>query len=442
MFNCLYFALVCFIILSVQVMSQGQGSSTYQRVHFGYYTQWSIYDRNYQIENIPIQHYTHLLYAFTGVSPGPNYTLTLLDKWADVGLAANGTELGGNFIKLQKLKQSNPSLKVLISVGGWFHSGLFSDMASQEAGRNSFANSCAALLNKYGFDGIDIDWEYPVDGGNKIPHRPEDKQNYVLLMQALRKALGPNKLITAALPASPNFAKNYDLPAISSILDYINLMESDFAGPWSSRTDHQANLHAGSSSGRSAETSIQFYLDNGAPANKLVLGYPAYGRGWSGVPDVNYGLNQTFKSIPNGTWEAGVFDYKDIKNRLILGGTCFTVDDETKGASFVYCPSWNNGTFISYDSPDVVKWKGKFVCDKKLAGMMVWSIDRDDGDLANAAKGSIECSVPTPTPAPEPIQPTNPPYPPRPVPINVNGQSSASASASAHAVENVDVDIL
>src|SRR5262249_14122871 len=145
------------------------------------------------VGHIPAAKLTHVNYAFAKI--GPTGECALFDSYAAIDKFYPGDKwdagfLRGNFHQLQILKQKHPHLKTLISVGGWTLSGPFSDVALTPASRSKFAKSCVAFATKYGFNGVDIDWEYPVGGGlegNKT--RPEDKANYTLLLAELRQEL-------------------------------------------------------------------------------------------------------------------------------------------------------------------------------------------------------------------------------------------------------------
>lgn len=230
--------------------------------------------------------------------------------------------LRGSFNQLKVMKQKHPKVKTLISVGGWTWSGRFSDVALTDASRKKFAASCAAFAETYGFDGVDIDWEYPVGGG--LPantYRPEDKQNYTLLLGALREALGPTKLLSIAAPVGPSIIEHLEPAAIAKHVDWINVMSYDFNGPWGDKTGYNAPLYASdndtSPAGFNIDAAISAYLAAGVPSAKLTLGAPFYGRGFAGVGAANQGLFQTFTGPSTGTWEAGVLDWHDIAQNYL-----------------------------------------------------------------------------------------------------------------------------
>ncbi|KAJ2379292.1 hypothetical protein H4S02_007147, partial [Coemansia sp. RSA 2611] len=162
----------------------------------GYFTAWSIYDRAYVPADVPVECLTHINYAFAKLE---NDRVQLGDAWADVDKPYPSTQYGqgdikGNFGEFNNdnspVRQRNPALRSLISVGGWSWSGGFSAMASSQHSRAEFVRSVGEFLQRYKFDGVDIDWEHPVEGGmDGNPHSPDDGRNYLLLLRELRHYL-------------------------------------------------------------------------------------------------------------------------------------------------------------------------------------------------------------------------------------------------------------
>ena len=153
-----------------------------------YYSSWAIYrhgDGNFTASDIDANLCTHVIYAFAELD-ATTFTIKSKDPWADLSPAEGGHyDLYGETVKL---KQQNPELKVLLAVGGWnAGSEVFSNMAQTEDSRSSFIQSSVAFLRKYEFDGLDIDWEYPGSAGSDNGGRPEDKQNFVLLIQEFKE---------------------------------------------------------------------------------------------------------------------------------------------------------------------------------------------------------------------------------------------------------------
>ena len=397
----------------------------------GYFTQWSVYARNFRVKDIDTtgmaSKLTHINYAFGNINEqGRCFMVNAQgqgDAWADYQMkynasdSVNGTTdtwdqpLAGSFNQLKQLKQKYPHLKVYISLGGWTWSKYFSNMALPQ-NRAAGVASCIDLYIKgnlpqiggepqggpgsaFGiFDGIDIDWEWPASEGNTgNVIRPEDKANFVALLQEFRSQLdaygaqvGRTYDLTAFLPADVAKIDAGIDPAIFNYLTYATVQGYDFYGAWGPQTNHQSQLRnppanpAPANQQYSIESAINKYISMDVPANKLVVGVPAYGRGWSGVPNVNNGLYQNGSAAP-GTFEQGVEDYDVIKNRP---GTVFR--DNTHGAVWKY----DGNTFWSYDDPQLVQAKGQWVKDNGLGGLMIWSLDGDDGSLVTAMQTGLQ----------------------------------------------------
>ncbi len=374
----------------------------------GYFAEWSIYGRKYNVADIPAGKLTHLNYAFAKINPAGE--CTLIDSYAAIDKAYPGDKwdagvLRGNFNQLLQLKRKHPHLRTLISIGGWTQSGLFSDAALTEASRGKFARSAVAFMVKYGFDGVDVDWEYPVSGGlqgNKT--RPQDRQNFTLLLAELRKQLDERGkldkkayLLTIAAPAGPNTYRNLELAKIHAHLDWINLMTYDFHGSWSPLTNFNAPLYPSKDDPTTDETirkhfnvdsAVKAYLAAGVPAGKLVVGVPFYGRGWAGVKKENNGLYQKAAGQPpKGTWEAGVFDYKDLS--VNYAGKFKRHWHKEAQVPWLYDEA--RGIMISYDDPQSLRLKAEYVRDHKLGGAMFWELSADDREdsLLNALVGVL-----------------------------------------------------
>ncbi|KAF0716684.1 hypothetical protein As57867_002709, partial [Aphanomyces stellatus] len=280
-----------------------------------YFVEWGIYARNFNIWDLDWSKVTHVNYAFG--KPNSDGTVVLYDAWADVqkrftdhGDSWNdqGNNLYGSFGQGFKQKQQNRGTKFGLSIGGWTLSDQFSGIASSDATRRTFAKSAVKLMTDLGLDFIDIDWEYPVEGGNDspaVPHRPEDIQNYILLLQAIRdeyKNLNFKAELSVASPAGPDNYRHWDFAGICGQLDHINIMTYDLAGSWSQYTDHQANLYEDPNHPKglkySAHNAIQDYIKGGCPSNKIVMGIPSYGRSFEGTT----GLYGNFTAPTAGSW--------------------------------------------------------------------------------------------------------------------------------------------
>ncbi|MCI0478301.1 MAG: glycoside hydrolase family 18 protein, partial [Anaerolineales bacterium] len=286
-----------------------------------------------------------------------------------------------NFPELQKLKRQFPHLRISISIGGAGAQN-FANAAKSAEARQKFARSCIAFMKQNGFDGIDVDWEFP--------RNADEKQNYTALLAELRAQLSPRDLLTIAAPAGPTQYTGVAWNDIARDLDWINLMTYDFAGPWSATTGLNAPLSASASDPAKTKSAqaynghaaVQAYIGAGVPPEKIVFGVPFYGRGWKDASSANNGLFQKFNGIPQGTRGGGAFDYRDLKKNYLPTFTRFW--DDAAQVPWLYHPATQ--VMISYDDPESLARKAEYVIAHKLGGVMIWEISTDDeqGSLINA----------------------------------------------------------
>ena len=388
-----------------------------EKMLIGYYPSW-VASRGVFLKNIAYDKLTHINYAFSNVSEKGKCILG--DVAADIGRIYSAEEsitgkddkskatFHGNFNQLLELKKKYPDLKVLISIGGWSWSGNFSKAAADDTSRKQFASSCVELyLEQYAgvFDGLDIDWEYPISGG-LVPGNAVDKLNYTLLLQEIRSQLdklgqkhNQHYLLTIAAPVGISNIHNFDLPGIAASVDWINLMGYDFHGTWDTTTNFNAPLFQSSKDPSDAslnvDSAVQTYLSSGVPAEKLVLGVPFYGRGWAGVPDTDHGLYQLAQGAAPGTYEAGSFEFKDLEEKYLP--TWQSYWSEEAQVPWLYDPV--SQTFISYDDARSLEAKAGYARDQGLAGVMIWELSQGDETLIDGIYNGFKIGGPQkPTP--------------------------------------------
>ncbi|NLM92554.1 MAG: glycoside hydrolase family 18 protein [Bacteroidales bacterium] len=278
-----------------------------------------------------------------------------------------------NFAVLRKLREQHPHLKILISVGGWGWSGNFSDMALTHQNRAVFIQSAIEFLKKHELDGLDFDWEYPGLPGNNNIHRPEDKENFTALLHECRQALdeldGDEKhyLLTIAAAAFSGYLEHTEMDVVAEYLDFINIMTYDFTGEWANITGHHTNLYKPEldSTAMSVEGSIELFVNAGVPAEKLLIGAAFYGRSWQEVSPENNGLGQPATGL------AGTdLKYKSILRDYLSDPAFLELRDTSAAAPFLWNPE--ERIFITYEDPESLKRKAKFVNDKGLRGIMFW----------------------------------------------------------------------
>ncbi|WP_239115084.1 glycosyl hydrolase family 18 protein [Planotetraspora kaengkrachanensis] len=365
----------------------------------GYFAQWGVYQRQYFVKNIETSgsaaKLTHINYAFGNVTNGQ---CAIGDSYADYDMAyttANSVDgkadtwdagvLRGSFGQLRKLKALHPNLKILWSFGGWTWSGGFAQAA---ANPTAFANSCYNLVEDPRwadvFDGIDIDWEYPNACGLSCDSSgPAAFRN---LMQALRNRFGSNYLVTAAITADGSNGGKIDAAdygGAAQYLDWYNVMTYDYFGafaptgptaPHSPLTSYTGIPAAGFNS----DAAIQKLKAQGVPAGKLLLGIGFYGRGWTGVSQATPGGSATGPAP--GTYEAGIEDYKVLKNTCPSTGTI-------AGTAYAKCGS----NWWSYDTPSTIGGKMTYAKNQGLGGSFFWELsgDTSGGELITAMKNGL-----------------------------------------------------
>ncbi len=349
----------------------------------GYFAEWAVYDRDYHVWDIPVANLTHLNYAFADATVSGG--CEIYDSWAALD------KDGGNFQLLSDLRDANPHLKTLISLGGWTLSGEFSDIAATAQGRNRFAADCVDFMVTHGFDGIDVDWEYPGGGGlDGNAASPDDTENFTLLLQALRDELdsvvGPSALLTIAGPGGASKIANIQVAEVGAVVDWINVMAYDFHGGWELTTGFNAPLYPASDSVFSTEdeansdAAMQAWLAAGVPSDKLVMGAPTYGRGWSGVGSAADGLFQSATGSPMGTWEAGSWSYQDLVDNYIGQPGWTRSWHEESLVPWLY--NADRGIFITYDDTESLGHKLDYILDEDLGGIMFWELSEDTADHA------------------------------------------------------------
>ena len=293
-----------------------------------------------------------------------------------------------NLEVLDSLKQENPNLKILLSVGGWGGSHNFSDAALTSESRLKFARSAADLVRVYNLDGIDIDWEYPGQIGAGNIYRPEDKQNFTLMLKELRTQLdsmaarfnpGRHYEVTIAAGGNQQFVNHTDMADVQKYLDYVNLMTYDYHTSASDSTGYLTNLYPSplDPEHNSVQTSVDIFEKAGVPANKIVIGAAFYGRGWSGAEPLNRGRFSPY----SGSGHSYSYDTLRVKYIDRNGFTHYW--DSTSQSPYL----WNETTqtMISYEDPQSLAAKAKYVRKNGLAGIMFWEYNQDlSGTLLGA----------------------------------------------------------
>lgn len=283
-----------------------------------------------------------------------------------------------NLALLRSLKSKNPNLKILVSVGGWTWSKGFSDAVLTPERRMVFSASAIDYLIRHDLDGLDFDWEYPALPGDNNPYRPEDRENFVSMLQSVRHSLdsltsvtGKQYLQTIATGGFTDFVEVNNLGEAQKYLDFINIMTYDFiVQSVRDTTGHHTNLYVSKYSNRSVENAVYEHIQAGVPAGKLVMGMAFYGRSWKSVHPENNGLGQ------KGIGSRG-YPFSQISELMEDPDYARFWDGEAQ-APFL----WNakDSIFVTFEDPQSIEAKVKFVKEKGLTGAMFWEYNEDSKD--------------------------------------------------------------
>lgn len=360
--------LVIILLLSLAEVPRASAAGEGGEV-VGYYASWAA-RQGYTPDRLPAERFTQINYAFAKIEDG---RLVLGDPEGD----------GKALEALTALRKRNPELRIVLSVGGWDESTYFSDVASSSARRETFAQSCLSLITRYGLDGVDLDWEYPVSGGAAgVIHRPRDRENFTLLLRTLRQALdrqgrkdGRRYVLSIAGAVGSGYLNCIEPRAAAELVDHVFLMAYDFHGPWETRADFNAPLYAttdGPTRYRaSVDGGVTAWLERGVPAEKLVLGMPLYGYLYQGAGGL-YGAFDKAVSVP---WDKVKRDYLPSAAYRQL---------RHREAEVPYLTGRNS--LLSYDDEASIAAKAELARRRGLGGVGFWELSQDrEGDLIQSA---------------------------------------------------------
>ncbi|XP_050092519.1 chitinase-like protein 3 [Anopheles aquasalis] len=355
-----------------------------------YFGSWATYrtgNGKFEVENIDPTLCTHIVYTFVGLDTKGN--VKILDSWLDVSL--NG------YSRFMQLKQRNPAVKLFIAIGGWGEgSATYSAMANSDLLRAVFVESSVAFVKRYGFDGFDIDWEYPTLRGGAF----EDRVGFIKLLRDLRARFDQEGLLLSiATAATKDYLQSaYNVPEINKYVHFVNLMSYDIHAYWDGQTGANAPLYANTwetgytTSMLNVDNCVRAWIDGGLDPAKLNLGVPVFGHTFKlsstsdtrvGAPTVGPGDAGPY------TLEPGTLSYLEICEKLNTGGYT-TAWHEQQQIPYAY----KGNQWISYDNARSIALKVQYAKQMKLGGVMVWSIESDDakgvcGEGANPITSTV-----------------------------------------------------
>ncbi|MBR1585929.1 MAG: glycoside hydrolase family 18 protein [Clostridia bacterium] len=352
-----------------------------------YFANWDVYaSASAQVKNLPWDRLDCVNHAFWKIVPANGgFAIAPTDAWADI----DPDNPQAHFPQYAAYARKYPGVEILLSIGGWTCSGLFSQMCLTESGRASFIQSCLDTLAAYPFlRGIDIDWEYPgvarkgsgSDEGN--PVAGDDFTNYTLLLKELRAGLdgrfgNGQKRLTVCAAASTDILAKQDYASLYPYVDRINLMTYDMTGISSAVTGHHTPLYGDPS----ADTAVKYLLRQGVPAARIAIGSPLYSHGWKNVSLNGNVLGASGKGISGATrkWKT-VNAYEQAAVPQGEPGWHFGYDEQAQAAYL-----WNDDpasadyrVFLTYENARSLDAKLRYIRAQGLGGLIVWESGGDD----------------------------------------------------------------
>lgn len=373
----------------------------------GYVSSWGIKDISVQQANL----LTHMIFAFIEMRADGSLVVGSADP-SNAEATASKTE--ARLKQLMNVKaKTGFRLKTLFAVGGWENSQHFSATAASAQLRSNFIRDVLVILQKYNFDGVDIDWEYPVTGGAQ-EGSSSDKENYVTFLSEIRDNMAALQLsegrsdayllTIASAAGSWVLDVGYDLEKIIDIVDWINVMTYDYFGAWESKwgayTGPPAPLYHGTPKGFSgkmnADYTLKYYVCNTKKPEKIVMGVPFYGRYWYNVGDaIEAGDSLWRLAEPNNQqrYEGGFSSWRDIESNWLNREGYESIYHEKTATPYLWSAS--HRALLAYDNARSLQAKVQYAASHSLGGVMIWAIDldNDNDDLLRSIHSAGICST-------------------------------------------------
>lgn len=278
--------------------------------------------------------------------------------------------------KLVALKKTNPSIKIIVSLGGWGGCKTCSDVFKTERGRREFAESTLKIFKEYNVDGLDLDWEYPAIESLPGHHFiPEDRSNFTYLVKTLRETVGNGYEISFAAGGFKEYlTQSVEWSKVMALVNYVNIMTYDLVNGNSKQTGHLTSLYSTPEQSESTDHAVMYLDSIGVPMQKVVIGLAFYARTFSGVDALNNGLYQKGKF-------SGYVNYKDFENTFSAAAGYQQYWDNKAKAPYAYNPATK--TFATFDNLRSVMEKTKYTKARNLGGVMFWELggDKESGGL-------------------------------------------------------------
>jgi len=326
-------------------------------------------------------------FDFTGIDV-VNYSFLRIDDngntfSSDTDLENSWNGVGAIPYLNNVVRKEYPHLRTVVSVGGASGSSNFGRFLKNPRTLKTAATNVVKFCNKHGFDGVDLDWEFP--------NNATESGYYLDFITELREQLGDDKLLTLAAAGKPKKYHGY-VAKFAEKVNWINVMTYDYAGSWNKYAGFNAPLYHTSGDKNDqydGDQSIRAYIDQGVPPSKLCLGGAFYGRTWKVSSSTNGGFNQSgdgnvkgqsSDKMTNGKYAAS-WSYYALRTENVLNGKTSPISpwkrtwhDEAKSPTLL---NTNDMRYISYDDVQSMRERIKYCKEMGLAGFMVWEVTQD-----------------------------------------------------------------
>ena len=398
LFGALFFA------CRVSAANGGPGSDKEMMIYFPNYDAYSTNQGKYTglVRDLPWDRLTTINHAFFNVAPDDNggYLLRPADEWADI----DPRNKKAHFPQYAEMHELYPDVDILISVGGWSNSAYFSPMVATAETRQSFINSCIALMEEYPFiSGFDIDWEYlgvkrePNGSDQGNPVAPTDREGFTLLLEEMRDAFALKygegvKKISVCLACNPTTIGRMDIVGVSRAVDHLNVMAYDLVSYANGRTGHHSALYSAPSQYYSADRAVSYMLGEGVEPSKIMMGSPLYSRGWGNVDPVNgswlFAPSSGKSALNASKGENNWHSLKEIEKEALATPLnrkgWHKVYDSKCQAPYMYNDDPSSKyyrNYLSYEDESSLAAKTSYVMEKGLGGLFFWEACGDDATL-------------------------------------------------------------
>jgi chitinase len=317
----------------------------------GYYA-----GRNTAIDSFATNKLTHIIFSFCHL------------KGNELSVSnANDTLIIRHLVSL---KEKNPGLKVILSLGGWGGCKTCPDVFATDSGRQEFVHSVVVLTGYFHTDGIDLDWEYPgLENVPGYPYTPQDKDHFTELIKLLRKKLGKKPEISFAAGGFTDYLKtSVDWKQVAPLVNYINLMTYDLVNGYSTLTGHHTGLYSTPQQVESTDHAVRYLDSEGVPLSKLAIGMAFYARIFEGADSVNNGLYRPCKFLRGAS-------YRDQETVLSSDNGWVHYWDPAAKAPYAY--NARERQFASFDDSVSIRLKTQYALQKGLGGVMFWQLTED-----------------------------------------------------------------